>query len=85
MWHAQGRPEPSAWGIVLADLVRHLSTAIRDEHVRPLCILKDVLILLLREVQLSACGYVGGAPDFAFNGRPVTRILSGERRWPGAG
>jgi hypothetical protein len=32
MWHAQGRNEPKAWGILLADVVRHLANAIESER-----------------------------------------------------
>ncbi len=31
MWDAQGRDEPAAWGILLADVVRHLANAIEAE------------------------------------------------------
>lgn len=31
MWKAQGLDEPRAWGILLADVVRHVSAALRDE------------------------------------------------------
>jgi len=32
MWHAQGKSETWAWGVVLADLVRHLANAIQEQH-----------------------------------------------------
>jgi len=32
MWRADGRDEPAAWGILLADVVRHLAHAIQSEH-----------------------------------------------------
>ena len=32
MWHAEGRDEPAAWGILLADVVRHLANAIESER-----------------------------------------------------
>ncbi len=35
MWHAQGRDEPKAWGILLADLIRHIGNAIQEEHGKP--------------------------------------------------
>ena len=31
MWDAQGRDEPAAWGVLLADIVRHLANAIEVE------------------------------------------------------
>jgi hypothetical protein len=30
MWKEQGRDEPKAWGIFLADVVRHISNAIQE-------------------------------------------------------
>jgi hypothetical protein len=32
MWHADGKPEAPAWGILLADVIRHIASAIREEH-----------------------------------------------------
>ena len=32
MWSAAGRNEPAAWGILLADVVRHLANAIESEQ-----------------------------------------------------
>ena len=32
MWHAQGMSEPRSWGILLADVVRHLASAIQEEQ-----------------------------------------------------
>jgi hypothetical protein len=32
MWHAEGRDEPAAWGVLLADIVRHLASAIESER-----------------------------------------------------
>ena len=32
MWHAEGRAEAPAWGILLADVVRHIANAIEEEH-----------------------------------------------------
>jgi hypothetical protein len=31
MWQAQGKSEAVAWGILLADVIRHLANAIKDE------------------------------------------------------
>jgi hypothetical protein len=31
MWQAEGRNEPDAWGILLADVVRHLASALQSE------------------------------------------------------
>lgn len=30
MWESQGRNEPAAWGIMLADVVRHVANALQD-------------------------------------------------------
>ena len=32
MWHAEGRDEPAAWGILLADVIRHLGQAIQSKR-----------------------------------------------------
>jgi len=35
MWHAAGRNEPRAWGILLADVARHIGNAIQEERGLP--------------------------------------------------
>ena len=35
MWQSQGRDEPKAWGILLADVVRHIANAIQEENGTP--------------------------------------------------
>jgi hypothetical protein len=32
MWQAQGRNEPHAWGVLLADLIRHIGNAIQEQR-----------------------------------------------------
>jgi len=32
MWHASGQNEPAAWGVLLADVVRHLANAMQAER-----------------------------------------------------
>ena len=32
MWQAAGREEPGAWGILLADMVRHIGNAIQESE-----------------------------------------------------
>jgi hypothetical protein len=32
MWHDDGRPEAPAWGILLADVIRHIANAMREEY-----------------------------------------------------
>jgi len=31
MWSAQGKDEAAAWGILVADLIRHVANAIQDQ------------------------------------------------------
>jgi Domain of unknown function (DUF5076) len=35
MWEAQGRDEARAWGILLADVVRHIANALNEERGTP--------------------------------------------------
>jgi len=52
MWHAQGRPEASAWGILLADVVRHLAGAIREDRgVDPEATAREVVRALIAELE----------------------------------
>jgi hypothetical protein len=32
MWESQGRNEPAAWGILLADVIRHVANAIQESN-----------------------------------------------------
>lgn len=32
MWWGQGQNEPTAWGIMLADIIRHVANALQDEN-----------------------------------------------------
>lgn len=32
LWRVEGRDEPAAWGVLLADVVRHLASAIESQH-----------------------------------------------------
>ena len=32
MWQAQGHDEPKAWGILLADVVRHIANALQEQR-----------------------------------------------------
>ncbi len=36
MWEAQGHDEPRAWGILLADVVRHIAGAIEEKNGTPI-------------------------------------------------
>jgi hypothetical protein len=31
MWDSAGRDEPSAWGVLLADVIRHVASAIQEQ------------------------------------------------------
>lgn len=35
MWHDVGRDEAEAWGVLLADVVRHIGSAIQEERGSP--------------------------------------------------
>lgn len=35
MWQENDHPEPPAWGILLADVIRHISHALEDEYGLP--------------------------------------------------
>ena len=51
MWHAEGRNEPAAWGVLLADVVRHLATALESENgVDASDILADIVESLTQEL-----------------------------------
>jgi len=32
MWDSQGRNEPAAWGIMLADVIRHVANALQESN-----------------------------------------------------
>jgi len=32
MWEANGKPEAAAWGVLLADVIRHIANAIEEKH-----------------------------------------------------
>jgi hypothetical protein len=32
MWHDMGRDEPRAWGVFLADTIRHIANALQEQH-----------------------------------------------------
>lgn len=61
MWQAQGRTESKAWGILLADIVRHIANAIAETHGTP----PDETIEQLR----SAFERELGTPTSAVRGR----------------
>lgn len=61
MWLAQGHSEARAWGILLADLARHVANAIQDESGVPNeQSLQEIVTSLLDEVELSTSRVIGG-------------------------
>ena len=61
MWHGEGRPEAPSWGILLADVVRHLADAIQEEHgIEPSISIQSVLEALHRELDEPTSKVQGG-------------------------
>src|SRR5437870_3504648 len=61
MWHAQGKSEASAWGILFADLVRHLANAIQEEQGTDTeTTIKKVIEALLQELDEPTSKAEGG-------------------------
>jgi len=61
MWHAQGKNEPRAWGILLADLVRHIGDAIQEEQGAAASeTIEAVLAALLSELEDPTSAAQGG-------------------------
>lgn len=61
MWHAQGKPEAPAWGILLADVVRHVANAIQEEQgVETSTSIQQVVQALLQELDEPTSGAKGG-------------------------
>jgi len=46
-WHDTGRDEPHAWGIFLADTVRHISNAFQERYGKPA---PDTLAAILKSL-----------------------------------
>ena len=52
MWHEAGRNEPKAWGVLLADVVRHIANAIQHERGAPAEETAEAIVAaLLRELE----------------------------------
>ena len=50
MWQELGHNEPRAWGVLLADIVRHAANALQEEHGDPAVETSDLIVqALLRE------------------------------------
>jgi hypothetical protein len=61
MWKEQGRNEPKAWGILLADVVRHLASAIEQEGGAPMEQTTEVVVAaLLNELDDPTSKIKGG-------------------------
>ena len=61
MWQEDGRPEPKAWGILLADVIRHIANAMRDEYgMAPDKTIDSVVESLHRELENPTSKVKGG-------------------------
>jgi hypothetical protein len=61
MWHAQGKSESAAWGILLADLIRHIGNAIEQERGTDReTTIKEVVDALLHEIDEPTSRVEGG-------------------------
>ena len=60
MWESEGRNEPSAWGVLLADVVRHLANAIQAERgVAAATTVDGIIDALLEELNEPTSGVSG--------------------------
>ena len=51
MWEAQGHDEACGWGILLADVVRHIANALNEERGVPLDKTTDAVVdMLMKEL-----------------------------------
>jgi hypothetical protein len=61
MWQKQGHDEASAWGILLADVVRHISNAIQEESGAPAEKTAEAVVrALLKEFEEPTSKAAGG-------------------------
>jgi len=61
MWQAQGRDEPRAWGILLADVVRHISNALEQERGAAASVTAEAVVeALLAELEDPTSAAKGG-------------------------
>ena len=61
MWQESGQNEPRAWGILLADVVRHLANAIQEEYGEPSDETAELIVQsLLREFEEPTSNATGG-------------------------
>ena len=61
MWHAQGVSESRAWGMLLADVIRHLANAIEAEHGQSRDVIAaEIIQSLHKEMDDPTSGAKGG-------------------------
>lgn len=61
MWQENGQNEPRAWGILLADVVRHVANAIQEEYGEPSGETAELIVQsLLREFEEPTSKVTGG-------------------------
>jgi hypothetical protein len=52
MWQEQGVNEARAWGMLLADVIRHVANAIEEKHGFDACgVSRDIVEALLEEIE----------------------------------
>ena len=60
-WQAQGRDEASSWGILLADVIRHLGNAMQEEQgIQSAAAVKSILDALNGELDAPTSAVTGG-------------------------
>ena len=61
MWHAEGRSEAKSWGILLADVIRHLANALEeDQGTNADLVTNQVVQALLKELDSPTSKATGG-------------------------
>jgi hypothetical protein len=61
MWEAEGRDEARAWGVLLADVVRHIASALRAERGTASDMIADSVVeALLEELGSPTSAAEGG-------------------------
>ena len=61
MWQADGKPEAAAWGILLADVIRHIANAIEEERGVPIATtVSDITSSLSAELEEPTSETKGG-------------------------
>lgn len=61
MWHNDGQPEGERWGVLLADVIRHVANAMHEEHgADPAQTISTVVASLLNEIEEPTSNADGG-------------------------